>query len=177
MSQRVFVLLLILTTVNSTMSFGCLPSLSTYVLLPFGQKAFYYWSVLIPFAYPLSLVLSLYWNSISNNQIIFQSILNCLLSLFVVIIARQSPCPWLTDSTQGALMIITVWFSMLVVYSFTRITIGNRIKSEWAGDKGMFYYGGTAQLGLLLGAIPTYFLINVFGLFIDRKPCQKYCLS
>lgn len=177
MSQHVFILLLILNTVNSTISFGCLPSLSTYALLPFGQKAFYYWSVLIPIAYPLALLLSLYWKFTSNNLIVLQSIFNLLLSAFIFIIAGQSPCPWLADTSQGAMMIITIWFIMSLTSGILRITIGNRIKSEWTDDKGMFYYGGTVQLGLLLGTIPIYMLINVFGLFIDRQPCQTYCLS
>ncbi|CAF0989427.1 unnamed protein product [Rotaria sp. Silwood1] len=177
MPRRLFFLFLILNTVNSTISFGCLPSLSTYALLPFGQKAFYYWSVLLPIAYPLALLLSIYWKHVSNHVIVLQSIFNWLLATFIFIIARQSPCPWLADTIQGALMIITVWFIMSLTSGFLRITIGNRIKSEWEDDKGMFYYGGTVQLGLLLGTIPIYILINVFGVFIDRKPCRAYCFS
>jgi hypothetical protein len=177
MSQRVFILFLILNTLNSTISFGCLPSLSTYALLPFGQTAFYYWSVLIPIAYPISLLISLYWKSASNNAVVFLSILNWMIAVFIFIIAGQSPCPWLADTIQGALIIITIWFIMSLISGFLRITIGNRIKSEWIDDKGMFYYGGTVQLGLLLGTIPVYLFINIFGLFIDRKPCQTYCLS
>jgi len=176
MSKGGFILFLILNTINSAIAYGCLPSLSTYALLPFGQQAFYYWSVFIPMAYPISLVLSLYWKSVSNNVIVFQSIFNWLLSAFIFIIAGQSPCPWLADTTQGASMIITIWFLMSVTSNFLRITIGNRIKGEWTDDKGMFYYGGTAQLGVFLGTIPTYLLINVFGLFMDRKPCQIYCI-
>ncbi|CAF1404549.1 unnamed protein product [Rotaria sordida] len=177
MSRRVFILFLILNTVNSTISLGCLPSLSTYALLPFGQKAFYYWSILIPIAYPFSLLLSICWRSVSTHLIVLQSIFNWLLATCIFIIAGQSPCPWLADTMQGALMIITIWFIMSLTSCFLRITIGSRIKSEWTGDKGMFYYGGTVQLGLLLGTIPLYILINLFGIFIDRKPCQVYCVS
>ena len=177
MSRGVFLLLLVLNTLNSTISFGCLPSLSTYALLPFGQRAFYYWSILIPIAYPLALVFSLRWKTTSNHSIVLQSILNWLLAAFIFVVASQSPCPWLADTTQGALMIILVWFFMSVISGFLRITIGNRIKTEWASDKGMFYYGGTVQLGLLLGTIPMYLLINVFSVFIDRKPCQAYCVA
>jgi hypothetical protein len=177
MSQRTFILFLILSTIDSMIAYGCLPSISTYALLPFGQKAFYYWSVLIPSAYPLSLLLSVYWKFVSNNHIVFQSIFSWLLAAFIFTIAGQSPCPWLADSTQGALMIITVWFIMSFIGCFLRITIGNRIKSEWKNDNGMFYFGATVQLGSLLGTVPTYLLINVFDLFMDRKPCQKYCVS
>jgi hypothetical protein len=177
MSKRVFILFLILNTINSIIAYGCLPSLSTYALLPFGQTAFYYWSVLIPIAYPISLLISLYWKSPSNDSVILLSILNWIISVFIFIIAGQSPCPWLADTIQGALMIITIWFIMSIISGLLRITIGNRIKSEWTDDKGMFYYGGTVQLGLFLGTIPVYLFINVFDLFIDRKPCQTYCLS
>lgn len=177
MSRGVFLLLLILNTLNSTISFGCLPSLSTYALLPFGQKAFYYWSVLIPAAYPLALLFSLHWRTASNYSIVLQSIVNWLLAAFIFVVAGQSPCPWLADTVQGALMIISVWFFMSFTSGFLRITIGNRIKTEWVSDKGMFYYGGTVQLGLLLGTIPMYLLINVFSVFIDRKPCHTYCVA
>lgn len=175
MSRDVFLLLLILNTINSTISFGCLPSLSTYALLPFGQKAFYYWSVLIPIAYPLSLVMSLRWKTATNSKLVLESIVSWALAAFIFFIAGQSPCPWLADTTAGALMIITVWFTMSFISGFIRITIGNRIKSEWKDEKGMFYYGGTVQLGLFLGTIPIYLLINVFDVFVDRKPCQNYC--
>ncbi|UJR21035.1 hypothetical protein I4U23_024135 [Adineta vaga] len=177
MSRRTFSLLLIINIVNTTISFGCLPSLNTYALLPFGQKAFYYWSILIPGIQPLALVVSLFWKSLSNTMIVIQSIFVCVLSAMIFIIAKQSPCPWLADSTQGAAMIIVIWLLTSLISTFLRIIIGNRIKNEWDDDKGMFYFGGTAQLGLLLGAIPTYMLINVFDLFIERKPCQTYCIS
>nr|ACI90374.1 G protein-coupled receptor-like protein [Philodina roseola] len=177
MSGGIFIFLLVLNTIETTIGYGCLPSLSTYALLPFGQRAFYYWSVLTPIAYPLSLLTSLYWKTVSNSNLVFQSIVHLILSSFVFIIAAQSPCPWLADTSTGALMIITVWFIMSFIGGFLRIAIGNRIKREWKNDKGMFYYGATAQLGLFLGTIPTYLLINVFEIFVDRQPCQSYCLT
>ena len=177
MSQRIFILFLILNTINSAISYGCLPSLSTYALLPYGQKAFHYWSVLVPSAYPIALLISLYYKSPSNSSVILLSIVNWVMSIFIFIIAGQSPCPWLADTIQGALMIIITWFFMATISCMLRIIIGNRIKSEWKDEKGMFYYGGTAQLGLFLGTIPVYLFINVFDLFTDRKPCQIYCLS
>ncbi|CAF1488593.1 unnamed protein product [Rotaria magnacalcarata] len=63
------------------------------------------------------------------------------------------------------------------VIAFVRITIGNRIKIGWNGDEGLFYFGASLQLGFLLGTTPVYLLINNFGMFIDRQPCQKYCIE
>ena len=176
MSRRVFILALILNTVGAAISYGYLPSVCTYVLLPFGQKAFYYWTVSNPLSYPLSLVLTLYWKSVSNLTIVILSLINWLLSAFILLIAAQSPCPWLADTTQGAVMIISIWFMASFLGGFLRITIGNRIKREWKDDKGMVYFGGTTQLGSLLGTVPIYILINIFEVFNDRKPCQTYCL-
>jgi hypothetical protein len=177
MSRNVFIFLLVLNTINSIISFGMLPSLSTYALLPFGQKAFYYWSVVIPSAYPVTLLMSLRWKTASNHSILLHALFNLLLASFITITAAQSPCPWLADTTRGAVQIIAIWFVMSCTSCFLRITIGNRIKEEWMDEKGMFYYGATIQLGLLLGTVPTYLAINVFGLFIDRRPCQVYCLK
>ena len=61
--------------------------------------------------------------------------------------------------------------------TYIRFTIGNRIKSEWLYEKGMFYFGATDQIGSVLGAVPMYFLVNVFDLFTERKPCQLYCVT
>ncbi|CAF4157251.1 unnamed protein product [Rotaria magnacalcarata] len=100
-----------------------------------------------------------------------------MLSIFIVIIATQSPCPWWSDTTHGAIIIVISWFLVTLIIAFLRITIGHRIKLEWKGDQGMFYFGASIQLGLLLGAIPMYFLVNVFNVFIDREPCVIYCLT
>jgi hypothetical protein len=177
MSPTVFKQLITINTIHAIVTYGCLPSLSTYALLPYSQKAFYYWSVLIPMAYPLSLLLTLHWKVVSTSSIVYQSIFSWCIAMFIIYIAKQSPCPWLADTTVGSFMIITVWFIMSLTSGFLRIVIGSRIKDEWADEKGMFYYGVSVQIGLLLGSIPIYLAINVFDLFLDRQPCKLYCLT
>ncbi|CAM4815209.1 unnamed protein product [Rotaria magnacalcarata] len=154
-----------------------LPSLSTYALLPYGQKAFYYSSLLTPAAYSVALLINLRWETITIRATVIGSAIGLMLSIFIVIIATQSPCPWWSDTTHGAIIIVISWFLVTLIIAFLRITIGHRIKLEWKGDQGMFYFGASIQLGLLLGAIPMYFLVNVFNVFIDREPCVIYCLT
>jgi hypothetical protein len=105
------------------------------------------------------------------------SIFGCILSIFMIIIAFQSPCPWWADTLHGALIMLCNGFLLTLIIAYVRMTIGNRIKSEWANDKGMFYFGVTVQLGALIGTIPAYLLVNVFDVFTDRKPCQTYCVA
>jgi hypothetical protein len=177
MTGKMFTRFLLFNAFNSTIAYGFLPSLSTYSLLPYGQKTFYYSSVVLPIAYPLALLSRLRWKIVSSRIIAILLIANCALSAFIFVIAAQSPCPWWADTMHGTLIIITVWFFAVFGSCLLRITIGNCIKTEWAGDKGMFYFGGTDILGSILGTIPIYLLINVFGIFNDRKPCQTYCLA
>lgn len=174
-SSNDLMFLLIINLIDSTIAYGCLPSLSTYAILPYGQRAYYYCGILIPSAYPLAFVISLFFKKSSNVSIILQTVVSCSLSVFIIAVAKQSPCPWLADTTLGAIMIITVWFFMSVISSFLRITTGNRIKTECEDEKSMFLYGAMTQLGLFLGTIPTYLAIHVFELFVDRKPCEPYC--
>jgi len=94
-----------------------------------------------------------------------------------MIIAWHSPCPWLADTIHGAVIMVAVWCMATLVIAYVRITIGNRIKTEWPHKNGMFYFGASNQLGILLGTIPIYILVNIFGLFVERQPCQAYCLA
>ncbi|CAF4194356.1 unnamed protein product [Rotaria socialis] len=177
MTRRVFIFLLLINIINSTMLFGCLPSLSTYALLPYGQKAFYYSSLFTPAAYSVALLINLRWETITLRATVIGSAIGLMLCIFIIIIATQSPCPWWSDTTHGAIIIAISWFLATLIIAFLRITIGHRIKLEWKDDQGMFYFGASIQLGLLLGAIPMYFLVNVFNVFTDREPCVIYCLT
>ena len=172
-----FIFLLFLTTFNAFMSIGLLPPLTAYSLLPYGQKALYYFTLLSPLTSPAALLLSLRWATISIGLTIIGSIFGCTLCVFIIIIAAQSPCPWWADSLHGAIIIVFIQILTAVTISYIRITIGNCIKTEWSNDKGMFYFGATVQVGSLVGTIPMYLLVNVFNVFTDRKPCESYCVK
>ncbi|CAF1336008.1 unnamed protein product [Rotaria sordida] len=172
-----FIFLLSLNTYNSFVLYGILPSLSTYSLLPYGQKVFYYFCVLNPLSYSISLLVSVKWSTLSVRMTIIGTIIGSIIAIFIIIIATQSPCPWWADTLHGALIMLAVWFVMTIIIAYLRITTGNLIKGEWLEEKGMFYFGITVQLGLFMGAVPMYLLINVFNMFIDRKPCQIYCVT
>ena len=73
-------------------------------------------------------------------------------------------------------MLITK-FSTSFIAVYMRITIGNYIKDEWSIDNGLFYFGISGQLGSLVGSIPMYLLVIIFGAFIAREPRQIYCIT
>ncbi|CAF4622121.1 unnamed protein product [Rotaria magnacalcarata] len=119
MTRRVFIFLLLINTINSTILFGGLPSLSTYALLPYGQKAFYYSSLLTPAAYSVALLINLRWETIAIRATVIGSVIGLMLSIFIVIIATQSPCPWWSDTTHGAIIIVISWFLVTLIIAFS----------------------------------------------------------
>ncbi|CAF3261636.1 unnamed protein product [Rotaria sp. Silwood2] len=172
-----FIMLLCINTYNSFVLYGILPSLTTYSLLPYGQKVFYYFCLLNPLSYSLALLISIKWATLSVCMTTIGTIIGSIFAVFIIIIATQSPCPWWADTLHGALIMLCIWFVMTVIIAYLRITTGNFIKAEWSEEKGMFYFGITVQLGLFLGAVPMYLLVNVFNMFIDRKSCEVYCVT
>ena len=176
MPQKQFYILQFFNVINSALIFGCLPSLITYALLPYGQKAFYYCNVLSPISYPLSVLYAFFRPTLPTAWVIISSMVGCLICSFIMIIALQSPCPMWADTVHGGIIMIVAWFFSSFLLGYIRCASGNRIKLAWGKEDGLFYFGLSIQLGVMLGVLPMYLLINVFQLLKDRQPCVTYCL-
>jgi riboflavin transporter 2 len=176
MTKKQFYILQSFNVVNSAILYGCLPTLITYSLLPYGQKAFYYCSILFPISYPLSALYAVFRPTLSTCWITTGSIFGWLICLFIIITAFQSPCPLWADTLHGGIVMIVAWFLSSIVLSYVRIASGNGIKLSWAKESGLFYFGLSVQMGIIFGVVPMYLVINVYQLLKDREPCVTYCL-
>jgi riboflavin transporter 2 len=176
MTKKQFYILQLFNVLNSAILFGCLPTLITYSVLPYGQKAFYYCSVLSPISYPLSALYGILRPTLSIFWITIGSIFGYFICLFIIIVAFQSPCPIWADTLHGGIIMITAWFISSFVLGYIRVASGNRIKLAWKNDNGLFYFGLSVQLGLIFGVVPMYLVINVYQILKDRHPCITYCL-
>lgn len=177
MSRATFITLLLLNLFNSAFLFGVVPAVSSYALLPYGQKAFYYTSVIAPIAYPLVALISFRVPTVPKIFIVIGSIIGYILCTFIMATAWQSPCPWWADTTHGAAIVSGTVYLATVIIAYVRLAIGNTIKREWPDDKGLFLFGISVQFGMLLGSVPIFLIIDVFGLLVDRAPCKTYCLE
>lgn len=175
MTQRQFYILQSFNVVNSAILYGCLPTLITYALLPYGQKAFYYCSVLAPISYPLSALYGIVRPTIATSWIVLGSIVGSLIAFWIVIIAFQSPCPMWSDTLHGAIIMIIAWFTSSFILSYVRVASGNRIKLAWPKEDGLFNFGVSVQMGIIFGVLPMYLVINVYEFLQDRQPCVTYC--
>ena len=176
MTKKQFYILQAFNVINSAILFGCLPTLITYSVLPYGQQAFYYCSIIYPISYPLSALCGIIRPVISIWWVTIGSIIGCLVCAFIIVLAFQSPCPIWADTVHGGIIMITAWFLSSFILSYVRIASGNWIKLAYAGENGLFYYGVSVQMGLVFGSIPMYLVINIFELLQDRSPCVTYCL-
>jgi riboflavin transporter 2 len=176
MTKRQFYILQGFNVANSAILFGCLPSLITYSLLPYGQKAFYYCSILFPISYPLSALYGFLRPTLSTFWITIGSIFGYFVCFFIIMVAFQSPCPIWADTVHGGVVMIMAWFISSFVLGYIRVSSGNRIKLAWKKDNGLFYFGLSVQMGLIFGVVPMYLFINVYGILKDRQPCVTYCL-
>ena len=151
---RLFFYLLFLHCLICLVLFDFLPSLTTYTVLPYGQIAVYSMSLFTPLTLPRP-ILPTRWITIG-----------CHGAMFLLVIAVQSPCPWWADTFFGAFVVVTMQFLSYVIIAYVRIAIGNQINEQCSNPKGLFYFGVSGQLGLALGTIPTYLLVDVFSVFI-----------
>ncbi|UJR37744.1 hypothetical protein I4U23_030439 [Adineta vaga] len=175
MTRKHFHILQWFNVINSGILYGCLPTLITYSLLPYGQKAFYYCSILYPVAYPLSAFYALLRPTISLLWVVIGSIVGCLICCFIIVVACQSPCPIWADTVHGGIVMVIAWFSAAFILAYVRIASGNSIKLFWKKENGLFYFGLSVQMGIIFGVLPFYLIINVFELLQDRQPCHVYC--
>src|SRR5262245_55634886 len=65
LTAKSFILLLLLNIFNSFVWYGLLVPLITYSILPYGQKALYYFSLLNPLAFPIGSLMGVRWATIS----------------------------------------------------------------------------------------------------------------
>lgn len=178
MTKKQYHILLFIGFLSSIILFGILPSIGTYAVIPYSQRAYYISSIVLPISNPLSVLIGLFIRSIlSFTSIFVLFILSVCASLYVIVVAFLSPCPPLHDTAIGATLVITCYFLAYLILYYVRLVIGNRIRQEYQRNSGLFWLGAASQMGSLAGAIPMYALVNIANVFKSRYACQTYCIN
>ncbi|CAF4701065.1 unnamed protein product, partial [Rotaria socialis] len=161
MSKYMYYYLLAIAYIVNLLLFGILPSIGTYVMLPYSQSAYYIASLVLPISSLLSVIIALVGKSrLQLSAIISLSFIATCLTVYVIVLAALSPCPPLHDTIGGAVIAIVCYFTAELVYSYIRLVIANRVRQEYEREHGLFWLGAISQMGALSGSIPMYFLIN-----------------
>ena len=171
LTKSSYLLLSLLCTYTSSILFGFLLSISSFVLMPYGQRIFYLGTILAPWTLTLIWALGMLKPLMSKRYLAVLIFLGSVTFSFELFVCFKSPCsPW-ANSTRGSILILTVWLSTYVLLGYPRLVIANYVRSY--SSNGMFWYGVNVQLGALLGSIVAYLLIETFSLFRERLPCDE----
>lgn len=171
LTKTSYLLLSLACTYTSSILFGMLLSISTYVLMPYGHRIFYLGTILSPWMFTLIWIFGMIKPIISKRYLFILIFLGTVIFLFDLFVSFKSPCPPFVNTTKGNILILILWLSTYLFLGYPRLVIANYVRNY--SSNGMFWYGVNVQLGALIGSITAYLLIETFSLLTERIPCEK----
>ncbi|CAF1249206.1 unnamed protein product [Rotaria sp. Silwood1] len=173
-TKRTIVYLIIILW-TSILLIGCIPSINSYSLNPYGASTFHYVIILCQCCYPfVSLFASLFPKlfHVSNIGIIISTISGTLAFFYIFLTAYLSPCSPYVDQWMGKYIIAIVWALVYLIFYYERIVLGNYF-NKTSGHRGLFWYGLLTQAGAFIGAL-FIFTLTSFDVFKERDLCTDY---
>jgi riboflavin transporter 2 len=166
-----YILLLVGCTYTSSILFGMILSISTYVLMPYGHKIFYLGTILSPWMLTIIWILGILKPLLSKRYLLLLIILGSITFAFDIFVSFKSPCPPWVDTTKGNILILFIWLSTYIFLGYPRLVIANYVRIH--SPNGMFWFGVNVQLGALIGSVVAYLLVETFSLFRERIACEQ----
>ena len=144
---------------------GALPSVSTYILLPYGNEYMLIVSNIANIANPLTCTLMIFIPFVTNINISTSStIISSAISVVLLVFAAVSP-PWTDDDgINGKLLTGLLWVLFKVISTVARVVQANICRSR--GATYLFLYGVVTQIGSFCGALLFYYLCNHTSIFV-----------
>jgi hypothetical protein len=155
----------------SSILFGMLLSISTYVLMPYGHRIFYLGTILSPWMLVLVWILGIIKPLLSKRYLLILILFGSMTFAFDIFVSFKSPCPPWVDTTKGSIFILIIWLCTYILLGYPRLVIANYVRMH--SSNGMFWFGANVQLGALIGSIIGYLLIETFSLFRERIACEQ----
>ncbi|CAF3523592.1 unnamed protein product [Rotaria sp. Silwood1] len=166
-----YILLSLGCTYTSSILFGMILSISTYVLMPYGHKIFYLGTIISPWMLTIIWILGMIKPIISKRYILILILLGSFTFSLTMYVSFKSPCPPWVDTTKGSVLILIIWLSTYVLLGYPRLIIANYVRTY--SSNGMFWFGVNVQLGALIGSIVAYLLVETFSVFRERIACEQ----
>ena len=171
LTKTSYLLLSLGCTYTSSILFGMLLSISTYVLMPYGHRIFYLGTVLSPWMLTITWILGMIKPLISKRYIFLLILCGSITFAFNMYVSFKSPCPPFVNTTKGNVLMLIIWLSTYIFLGYPRLIIANYVRNY--SSNGMFWYGVNVQLGALTGSIVAYVLMEIFSLFHEIIPCEQ----
>ncbi|CAD5220730.1 unnamed protein product [Bursaphelenchus okinawaensis] len=152
-----------------------LPSLQSFVVLPYSSKT-YFWSLAIGSALsPFSAVVAHIFPILKLKLLTLFTVITTVASAICLIIALHSPYPWLHETKIGSVLIILLTMTVYFVGHYCRNMLFEVIRrtstNEDLKHRRLVFGGFAGQVGCLLATIIIFPTINIFELFKSVPPC------
>ena len=170
LSTLTYILLSLGCTYVSSILFGMILSISTYVLMPYGHRIFYLGTILSPWMSTLVWLIGIIKPILPKRYVLILILLGSMTFAFELFVSFKSPCPPWVDTTKGSILILIIWLSTYIFLGYPRLIIANYVRIH--SSNGMFWFGVHVQFGALMGSIIAYLLIETFSLFQERIACE-----
>lgn len=169
MSKQVYLYLLIMMGMVCFLGNGTLPSIQSYSCLPYGNVAYHLTVTLSSMAGPLAMCLGFVIKMPEVNFLSGLMVIVIALSSFVCFLAVESPTPPLQNTWLGEFLVVLSWILISGLIGFIKLGITTLFRPD--PGRGLYYTGVATQIGSLIGAIITFFLVNHANLFHSYSPC------
>jgi len=168
-----FRILYLLLFILCFFSNGFVPSISTFIAMPYGVKAYHASTILNTVANPIACIIANFKPIMSRRIFYFTFIITMALMGFNIFLALSSPCPILVDTIAGSsMMVITTTLYMLFT-TLLKVSFASVLRNKVNSMRLLLWFGAVTQIGSFCGAITSYPLVNVVDhIFIPRYDCQ-----
>lgn len=169
MSKKTYLLLWLMMGSICFLHNGLLLSIQPFSSLPYGHTAYRLTVILTAIAHPLAMAMKFIVKNPSTRLLEILMTLVLLLSSFVVFLAWQSPTPLWKDSVGGQVMMALCWTVLRGLTGFIQMGIIAVFRAD--PGNGLYFTGVVMQMGSVVGAIVSFVLVYMSGLFHLYDPC------
>ncbi|CAD5228559.1 unnamed protein product [Bursaphelenchus xylophilus] len=169
------VLLLTMIAIVYSLISVLMPSIQSYVALPYSPQT-YSWSLtLCAIIQPVGSFISFFAPLRKIPLMVVTCCLTVLSAMFCLTLAFQSPSPWLVGTTAGSVSVILLTMTVFGLGCYTRSVIFEYIQSSSpspaATHRRLLYAGLVGQAGTVVGTIFVFPAVNIFNLFKSAPSC------
>uniref|UniRef100_A0A0K0FDT1 Riboflavin transporter n=1 Tax=Strongyloides venezuelensis TaxID=75913 RepID=A0A0K0FDT1_STRVS len=173
---KTFIIQLFLLAITSAQNNAIIPSLSSFVALPYSQTTYHLTLTLSNIAAPIACILPFFLNTTSLSIHIFLTIVSMITTSVLVFFAANSPKILISVFTGSGVVVLTssITFGLL---SYLRSVITSSIRNSVSPTNihnRLFWSGCVMQMGSFVAAIIIFPLVNVFNLFHAAVPCSEW---
>uniref|UniRef100_A0A915DT91 Riboflavin transporter n=1 Tax=Ditylenchus dipsaci TaxID=166011 RepID=A0A915DT91_9BILA len=169
-SKRFWFLLVCLALVCAQMN-SIVPSIQSFSVMPYSLLTYHLALSLSNLAQPLACFLPFWLTPKSTRMVASLTGLSSVLCLWILVLAVQSPTPWLYYSFWA--VCTAICSSFLNAYLRTLITSLLREEAvEAEKESKLFWCGVVMQIGSFSGSIIMFPLVNLLHIFESASACH-----